>query len=110
MLQRGDLAFCRRAKAIGVTLIVAAGIPVEHVAPRDGTAYLPGMPVLAMDGNIMPSLSHEHLSGAGEVKSSERRKYDIEDREAANRQRDQKVEDWMNAELKQRRKIAEEAA
>lgn len=71
-----DAAFCQRAREVG-HLAVGMGFPAAHIDARDGTAYIPGMPTMMVDGNSLRGVSTEHV-GANRVKTSELRNYGAE--------------------------------
>jgi len=70
-----DYVFCDRAIAAGATLAVGMGLPVFHLDPSDGTAYLPGMPAMIMDGNRICNMSTDHATADGRIKTAEKREY-----------------------------------
>ncbi len=73
-----DFAFCRRAKTIGATMAVGTALTSVHVDPRDGSAYIVGMPAGVFDGNSVRSIGTEHLSASGIIKSGEIRGYGLD--------------------------------
>ena len=46
-----DFAFCDRAIAVGARLAVGMGMPIFHLDPADGSAFVPGMAQMLVDGN-----------------------------------------------------------
>lgn len=70
-----DFAFCDRARAAGAKLAVGMGAPIVHIDPRDGAAYLPGMPAMLMKNNSVSHLTMEHQLPNGTVKGIENRDY-----------------------------------
>lgn len=78
-----DFAFCRRANAIGARLAVGTGLPVAHVDPRDGMAYMVGTPPLMVHNNelrLIDAVQHRALDGG--TKAGEVRSYGLGDAEA----------------------------
>lgn len=69
-----DFAFCDRARAAGCRIVCATGLPIAHIDPRDGAAYIPGMPALRVEQGqlVMP---RQHVGANGEVKIGEARSY-----------------------------------
>ena len=104
-----DLAFCRRANTIGANMGVATAMPSAHVDPRDGTAYMPGMPAMMMENNSLKALSIDHLSGSGAVKQAEVRAYGLDAAEAAIASNETDKRGAAQAEMEQRRKVMEGA-
>lgn len=99
-----DFAFCDRAIDAGACLAVGTQMPIFHVDPRDGTAYLPGMPAMRMENNSVQLLTMEHVAVSG-VRQSEDRAYGDEiDAERAKFQR------AILTEMEQRRKLMDEPA
>lgn len=92
-----DFAFCDRARDVGACLAVGTQMPVFHVDPRDGTAYLPGMPSMRMDNNSVRPLSFEHPTSSG-VGVIEKRTYGVEI--------DGRIEESIAEEMEQRRAIS----
>jgi hypothetical protein len=107
-----DSAFCERAVSIGASLGVGISMPIVHIDPRDGTAYLPGMPAMLMSGNSVKSLGSPHLSGHGSVKSAELRRYGsgIDERVAKHDAEGEKIKKELEATIERRRRISDGAA
>lgn len=97
-----DWAFCRRAKAIGAVMAVGTALPAAHVDPRDGVAYMVGMPAGMMDGNGMRSLDTQHMVN-GELKTGEIRAYGLTQAKTAFQKASAETEAALKSELEQRR-------
>lgn len=100
-----DWAFCRRAKAIGATLAVGTALPVAHVDPRDGTAYMVGSPPLMVDGNGLRIVPATHLGADGQSKTIEMRHYGL-DGEAAHFAAQAAQVEALRNELEKRRSLS----
>lgn len=101
-----DWAFCRRARAIGARMAVGTAMPSVHIDPRDGMAYIPGMPAALMDGNGVRMLSTEHMGVNNAVKTGEVRQYGLKAEESA-RRASAKAETGLRKEVRQRRATAQ---
>lgn len=101
-----DFAFCRRAKAIGATLAVGTSLPAAHVDPRDGVAYMVGMPAGMMDGNNIRALTLDHLNGSGSIKTGEVRQYGLGAVETDFADAEEKAKASLQTELAMRREVS----
>ncbi len=104
-IESEDIAFCRRAKAVGARFAVGMGFPVLHIDPRDGTAYQPGMPPMMMEGNGVRQITLEHSTQTGALKTAEVRTYGLDDAEKMASEQYTKIQ----SEIKQRRKVSDVA-
>ena len=100
-----DLAFCRRAKAIGARMAVGTAMPSAHVDPRDGMAYLPGMPAALMDNNGIRMMTTDHLGANNEIKTGERRDYGLGFEAKVERKSDE-IEAGLRQEIQRRRRVS----
>lgn len=100
-----DWAFCRRARDIGAMMAVGTSLPSAHIDPRDGTAYMPGMPAMLADGNELRQLTLEHLGGSGLMKVPQRRQYGLAFEDEIARA-DEQAFAALRADVEQRRAIA----
>ncbi len=99
-----DYEFCSRAREAGLSLKAATGVPIVHLDPRDGTAYMPGMPAMMMDGNILKALTTQHATASGTNKA-ETRDYGIAAMPNTT-EADREAEARLSAEMEQRRKVS----
>lgn len=102
-----DFAFCRKTNEIGARLVVGTALPVPHIDPRDGTAYIPGQPAMIVVDGELRMLSAEHVGASG-LKESEGRDYGLDGGNVFAKQHEQL--EATNGELAQRQRISAGAA
>lgn len=100
-----DWTFCRRAKMIGARMAVGTALVSVHVDPRDGMAYVPGMPAGLMDNNCVRMLSTEHMAANSAVKSGQDRQYGLHAAAAAAQRTSAENEACLKNELQRRRRL-----